>query len=105
MTGRGGGIEYKVTGRLSDTHGVMKGDYRRNYGVNVSLSYRFARDVVVTYQLVYSMTEGKNSPYGSFVKYTKLNPYNTVYDEEGEYIRNYYFDPVNQTMERQGRPL
>lgn len=42
MTGRGGGVEYKITGRLSDTYGVMKGDYRRNYGVNVSFSYRFA---------------------------------------------------------------
>ena len=105
MTGRGGGIEYKVTGRLSDTYGVMKGDYRRNYGVNVSLSYRFARDVVATYQLAYTMTEGKNSPYGSFAQYTRLNPYNPVYDEDGKYIRNYYFDPVNQTMERQVNPL
>ena len=105
MTGRGGGIEYKVTGRLSNTYGVMKGDYRRNYGVNVSLSYRFARDVVATYQLAYTMTEGKNSPYGSFAQYTKLNPYNPVYDEDGEYIRNYYFDPVNRTMERQVNPL
>ena len=104
MTGRGGGIEYKVTGRLSDTYGVMKGDYRRNYGVNVSLSYRFARDVVATYQLAYTMTEGKNSPYGSFAQYTRLNPYNPVYDEDGKYIRNYYFDPVNQ-MERQVNPL
>ena len=78
----------------------MKGDYRRNYGVNVSLSYRFARDVVATYQLAYTMTEGKNSPYGSFAQYTRLNPYNPVYDEDGKYIRNYYFDPVNQTMER-----
>ncbi|OKZ17846.1 MAG: SusC/RagA family TonB-linked outer membrane protein [Butyricimonas synergistica] len=105
MTGRGGGIEYKVTGRFSDTYGVMKGDYRRNYGVNVSLSYRFARDVVATYQLAYTMTEGKNSPYGSFAQYTRLNPYNPVYDGDGEYIRNYYFDPVNRTMERQVNPL
>ena len=51
------------------------------------------------------MTEGKNSPYGSFAQYTKLNPYNPVYDEDGEYIRNYYFDPVNRTMERQVNPL
>ena len=99
------GIEYKVTGRFSDTYGVMKGDYRRNYGVNVSLSYRFARDVVATYQLAYTMTEGKNSPYGSFAQYTRLNPYNPVYDGDGEYIRNYYFDPVNRTMERQVNPL
>lgn len=51
------------------------------------------------------MTKSKNSPYGSFAQYTKLNPYNPVYDEDGEYIRNYYFDPVNQTMERQVNPL
>ncbi len=105
MTGRGGGVEYKITGRLSDTYGVMKGDYRRNYGVNVSFSYRFARSLQATYRFAYSMTKSKNSPYGSFAQYTKLNPYNPVYDEDGEYIRNYYFDPVNQTMERQVNPL
>lgn len=105
MTGRGGGIEYKLTGRFSDAYGVMKGDYRRNYGVNVSLSYHFARNLLANYLLSYTMTDSKNSPYGSFAQYTKLNPYNPVYDENGDYIKNYYFDPVNRTIDRHVNPL
>ena len=104
MTGRGGGIEYKVTGRFSDTYGVMKGDYRRNYGVNVSLSYRFAWDVwwPLT-SWVYAMTEGKNSPYGSFAQYTRLNLLTRYMTGTGVYTE--LFDPQNRTMERQVNPL
>ena len=85
----------------------MKGDYRRNYGVNVSLSYRFARDVAGRLLPVGLYHDrGKESCLREFRADTrKSNPYNPVYDEDGEYIRNSYFDPVNRTMERQVNPL
>ena len=54
------------------------------------------------------MTDSKASPYGDFGKYTRLNPYNPVYDEYGEYIKLYYFDPYlsNANDSRnQGNPL
>ena len=34
MTGRGAGMDYGVTANFSDKRGVMKGDYRNNYGLS-----------------------------------------------------------------------
>ncbi|MFR7875032.1 MAG: hypothetical protein ACLU4J_00755 [Butyricimonas paravirosa] len=35
------------------------------------------------YRFAFTMTDSKASPYGDFRKYTRLNPYNPVYDEYG----------------------
>lgn len=105
LTGRGGNFDYKVSGRFTDTYGVMKGDFRKNYGMNFSLGYRLRQKLLVTYRFSYSMTDGKNSPYGSFAQYTLMNPYNPVYDESGKYIRNYEFYPAGEKGEKQQNPL
>lgn len=105
FTGRGNGIEYKASARFSDKYGVMKGDYRRSYGLNFSLGYHVTNKITLQYIFSYSMTDSKDTPYGKFSLYTALNPYNPVYDEEGEYIRNYYFNPVLQEGFRQSNPL
>ena len=36
-SGRGGGMDYSVTARFGDKYGVMKKDYRRNYGLGFYL--------------------------------------------------------------------
>lgn len=105
LTGRGNGIEYKASARFSDAYGVMKGDYRRNYGTNFYFGYHLAEKLTLTYRFAYSMTDSKDSPYGNFSLYTKLNPYNPVYDQEGEYIKNYYFNPIEGGGSVQSNPL
>ena len=37
-TGRGGGLDYSISLRYSNKFGVMKGDYRRNYGIGFLIS-------------------------------------------------------------------
>ena len=105
LTGRGGNIEYKVAGRFTDMYGVMKGDFRKNYGVNFSLGYRLRKKLLITYRFAYTMTDSKNSPYGSFAQYTLMNPYNPVYDESGKYIRKYDFYPLGEKGNVQQNPL
>ena len=87
---------------------MMKGDNRRNYGVNFSFAYHLTDKLTFNYRFAFTMTDSKASPYGDFGKYTRLNPYNPVYDEYGEYIKLYYFDPYlsNANDSRnQGNPL
>ena len=108
LTGRGNGIEYRASGSFRDAYGVMKGDNRRNYGVNFSFAYHLTDKLTFNYRFAFTMTDSKASPYGDFGKYTRLNPYNPVYDEYGEYIKLYYFDPYlsNANDSRnQGNPL
>ena len=92
VAGRGGNMDYKASASFKDTYGVMKGDYRRNYGLNFSLAYHMTNKLTISYQFAFGMTDSKDSPYGQFSTYTELNPYEPVYDEDGEYIRNYYFN-------------
>ena len=108
LTGRGNGIEYRASGSFRDAYGVMKGDNRRNYGANFSFAYHLTDKLTFNYRFAFTMTDSKASPYGDFGKYTRLNPYNPVYDEYGEYIKLYYFDPYlsNANDSRnQGNPL
>lgn len=108
LSGRGNGIEYKANGSFGDSYGVMKGDNRRRYGLNFSFAYHLSDKLTFTYRFAFSMTDSKASPYGDFSTYTKLNPYNPIYDEDGEYIKVYYFDPLSggsSDSKNQGNPL
>lgn len=83
VSGRGSGMEYRVTGRYKDTQGVMKDDYRKNYGVGIFLSYNLAHKLVTTLRLDYDQNNYSPSRYGSFQDFTRLNPYDAPYDEHG----------------------
>lgn len=85
MTGRGGGMDYSVTARYADKRGVMKGDYRNNYGVAFYFSYRLVDKLTLTYRADIGKTDTKNSPYGGFGDYVVLNPYDTPKNAAGEW--------------------
>lgn len=92
MTGRGGGMDYGVTARYSDKRGVMKGDYRNNYGLAFYFSYRLVDKLTITYRADISKTDTKASPYGSFTEFVKLNPYDTPFNEYGEWNKKLSYD-------------
>ncbi len=98
ITGKGGGLDYKASGRFSDIYGVMKGDYRKVYGTNFKLGYHPSKSLTLNYNFSFSMTENKLSPYGRFSQYTKLNPYENIYDAEGKFIKNFYFNPLKKDI-------
>lgn len=85
MSGRGGGMDYSVALRYGDTRGVMKGDYRQNYGVNFYFNYLIAQKLNVNFRSDWTRTDAKDSPYGSFSDFSILNPYDVPKDEDGEW--------------------
>ncbi len=66
--------------------GVMEGSENSTKGVNFGMTYLKKR---FTMRANINLTEatGKNSPYGSFSSYTRLNPYYKPVDEDGKYAQ------------------
>lgn len=95
ITGRGGGLDYSVNASYGDTHGVMKGDFRRTYGIGFFFSYIYKEKLTVSFRTNISKTDYKNSPYGSFSDWVVLNPYDSPYDEYGELIPTLSYDRPN----------
>lgn len=107
MTGRGGGMDYSVTARFSDKRGVMKKDYRSNYGLAFYFSYRLANVLTITYRADISKTDSQDSPYGTFSEFVKINPYDTPYNEYGEWnkilsynFRNPLYDATTESFSK-----
>ncbi len=95
VTGRGSGMDYGITARYSDTRGVMKEDYRNNYGIGFYFSYRLVDKLTITYRADIGKTGVKNSPYGSFSQYVELNPYDTPMDNNGNWNKRLSYDVAN----------
>ena len=84
LSGRGGNIEYNVTGNFSDKNGVMKADGRRNMGLELYLAYRWQEKLILTLRASHQQTNVENSKYGSYTSWLQANPYDSPYDENGE---------------------
>lgn len=91
MTGRGGGVDYSVSLRYGDTRGVMKGDFRQNYGVGFYFSYTLAQKVNLNFRSDWTETDSKDSPYGSFSDFVRINPYDVPKDEYGNWVKELSF--------------
>ena len=76
-------LRYELSARYGDTRGVMKGDYRKRYSVGFSLNYFIKNSIRVYNRSTYSEVDTKDSPYGSFSQYTKMNPYDYMYNADG----------------------
>lgn len=79
-------LRYGVDVSYNKVAGVMKGSDRENVAGAITLSYRYKS---LLFQNVLSVTFNKanDSPYGSFSEYTKLNPYWSPRDENGNLKR------------------
>ena len=66
------------------TPGVMIGSENNNKSVNFSMSYR-KDNISVGATINLTESNQKNSPYGQFSSYTRLNPYYPTKNKNGEY--------------------
>lgn len=84
-----GNSELRMGADLSynNVEGVMKGSNRNTVGGALSIIYQHNK-LLVRNQFSFTNTNSKESPYGSFSEYTKLNPYWRPYNEDGS-IRKY----------------
>ncbi len=92
-------LRYELTGRFADTKGVMKGDYRHRYNLGFKLDY-FAKDnIQFSNRTSYTDLSIKNSPYGDFSKYVKMNPYDPIYNADGSLNQDLSWDMDNPLYE------
>lgn len=76
-------LRYELTGRMGDTRGVMKGDYRKRYSIGFKLDYFINNTITISNRTTYQEIDTKNTPYGSFSQYVKMNPYDKMYNDDG----------------------
>lgn len=105
LTSRGEKLSFRANGSWSDTYGVMKGDKRSSKSINFTVGYHLRDKLTLSYKVNFSMTDTKDSPYGSYSNYSKMNPYEPMYDEDGELIKIYYFNPISKSGNTDTNPL
>ena len=78
--------DLRTTINLAYNHvaGIMKGSNRQNIMGDVNVAYTFKKRLRFQNNLSIVKNNSKDSPYGSFSNYAKLNPYESLYDENGE---------------------
>lgn len=92
-------MRYELTGRLGDTKGVMKDDYRKRYSIGFKLDYFINNAITISNRTTYQEIDVKNTPYGSFSQYVKMNPYDRMYNEDGTVNTNLSWDINNPLYE------
>ena len=95
LTSRGEKLDFSANAHLNDSYGVMKADYRRGYGLSFSIAYHQRDKLTMSFKSSLNITDTKKSPYGNFSQYVKMNPYEPIYDEDGELRKNIPFNPFN----------
>lgn len=77
-------VRYGIDVSYNQNKGVMKESGRDRLGLGFSLIYRIKDKVTIKNYISYAHMKAYNSPYGSFSQYGLLNPYEKIYDEDGE---------------------
>lgn len=94
-----GNLRYELSGRFGDTKGVMKGDYRRRYGLGFKFDYFINNVIQISNRTNYSEVSSQDSPYGSFSQYTRMNPYDRMYNADGSVNLDLAWDLNNPLYE------
>ena len=84
-------VRYGIDFQYNNVAGVMKGSSREVISDGFNLSYRY-KSLLFTEQLSVTFNKSKESPYGTFSEYARLNPYWRAYNEDGsvkEVLSNY----------------
>ena len=105
LSSRGEKLEFRANANFGDTYGVMKGDNRRNLGLNFSINYHLRNKLTLSYKNSFSLNRSVDSPYGSYSQYSRMNPYLPMTDEDGEYYKYYTFNPFSTSGTKISNPL
>ncbi len=79
-------VRYSLEGNYNDFKGAMKQSGRVRNGASFNLIYRIPNKFTFRNIASYQNSKEYNSPYGSFSAYTRLNPYERIYDDNGQFI-------------------
>lgn len=82
MEGGTNGFRYGVDINYQGNNGVMKGSERKTFGLGLELQYNIGK-LLFKNSATYTGVNSEESPFGSFSKYTTMNPYYSYLDEDG----------------------
>lgn len=82
-------VRYSLDGNYNNYLGAMKESGRERGGAGFNLIYRIPNKFSFRNYATYLYSKAKNSPYGSFSIYTQLNPYDKIYDANGDLNASY----------------
>lgn len=86
-------FRYSASGQLNDIQGVMKESFRRTFNGNITLAYTY-KNLRFRNNLQIQESNSKESPYGQFSEYVRLNPYWRPFDAKGNPLK-FLGDPGN----------
>lgn len=101
LSGGAGSTRYELNGRFGSVEGVMKGDFRKRYGIGFALEYYTPNGLTFTNRTSFSQVDAKDSPYGPFSEYVKANPYDRIYDRFGSLNKTLSWNMNNPLYEAQ----
>lgn len=78
-----------TTFAYNNIQGAMKGSSREVVSGDMNLAYRHKRWQFRNIMSI-SWMRSKESPYGNFYNYAKMNPYFNPYDDEGNIVKKFY---------------
>ena len=82
-------IRYAVEGNYLDLQGAMKGSGRERKSLTFTGQYRPSHRLNINLRSTSQAVKAYQSPYGSFSTYAKMNPYQPLYGDDGELLREY----------------
>lgn len=85
LDGGEGNLRFSIDGSWNREVGVMKGSDRTVKSLGIMLQYNIKDRVTLRNMMSYEDMVSNDSPYRSFDKYVRLNPYYPLYDEAGNY--------------------
>lgn len=95
-------FRYGIDLRYNGDKGIMKGSGRQNYGISVIFQYNIGKDFFIRNDILVDNVKGKESPYGNFSNWVGQNPYDRMYDENGELVEKLssgdYNPMINATL-------
>lgn len=82
-------LRYQLNLQYDTNNGIMKGSGRDKYSIGSVLDYNLGDNFRVRNELMVSELTERNSPYGSFSTYARQNPYERIYDENGDMVKTF----------------
>lgn len=87
LEGGNSSIRYGIDLRYQAQPGVMKGSTRDRYSIGMDLSYNPSTKFLFKNTLTVTQVEAKESPYGDFGSYVRMNPYYPKTDSLGRILQ------------------
>lgn len=88
LEGGGSAIRYGIDLRYQAQPGVMKGSSRDRYSIGMDLSYNPSTKFLFKNTLTVTQVDSRESPYGGFDEYVKMNPYYPKADSLGRILQS-----------------